>query len=190
MLSKRLNDVIFIGVIVVVIASIIALRFWVLGTMDERIETIESENQAITAEISGLQQLIANHKEDEFPPVSRLYQRAPSHYSQDRLLYLIYAQLELAGISQTEDRNLSITLTENPSFLQDTEFHTLANELDAVRITIVFYSSDESEIYDAIHHMHGIQQRFVLQSVRYDMPVDDLVVRVTMDFVTFYNISE
>ena len=190
MLSKRLNDVIFLGIIVIVAGGILAMRFWVLGTMDERIEEAEVENQELQTTIDILQSRIAQHDGEDMVPLSMLYQNAPSYYSRNRLRYTMYSQLELLEISDTDERNLVINITENPSFPQGTDFHALSQNLDAKRIYISFVTDDIEEVYMVIEEIQSMQQRFILQHVSYNHFEEGQRQTINFDFVTFYNTSD
>lgn len=187
MLSKRTNDIIFIGVILLVIAGITGMRFIVLGTMDERIETVEADNQELRESIEALQSQIAQHDGEEVVPLSILYQHAPSYYSRNRLRYTMYSQLEILGISDTADRDLVISITENPSFAQGTEFYNLSQPLDAKRVYVSFETSDINEVYDVIEGIQSMQQRFILENVTYTHFETGESRLIHIDFVTFYH---
>ncbi len=190
MLSKRLNDFIFIGIILLVIAGIVGMRTIVLGTMDTRIEEAEASNQELMSSIDSLQNLIAQHDGEEVLPLSILYQRAPSYYSRNRLRYTMYSQLELLGISDTEDRDLVINITENPSFLQGTDFHTLSQNLDAKRVYVSFETDDINDVYMVVEGIQSMQQRFLLQHISYTHFEEGESRLIHIDFVTFYNVTE
>ncbi len=190
MLSKRLNDVIFIGIILIVIGAIVGMRFFVLGFFDERIEDIEAENQQLSEQINDKQAIISRHTGEPLPPVSMLYQRVPSHYSSNRLRYTMFTQLELMGISDVPERDLLIQSPITPSFPEGSEFYTLSQSLDARSVTIRFNTDDIDEIYQVIEQIQSMQQRFILQNLHYDHPPEDGTTRANLVFVTFYNTSD
>ena len=186
MLSKRGSDLLFLGVIILMLGAIVAGRFMILSTMDERIEDIESENQSLQSEIAELENLVADHREEQLPTMAEMHRDIPAYYDRDQLHAYVRTQLEFEGIQSTSARNLSISINADPNFPEDTAFRSLAGSFDAYRVQIRFNSADTDEISAFTDRMQSLDQLFILQSVNYEQPRDE-PMPITLNFVTFYN---
>ncbi len=188
MLSKKANDIIFIGVIVLLMTGIVIGRFMALGTMDERIETIETENQALEAEIMGRISLVNEYRDENLPSASTLSRYVPSHYSRAILLNFVHAQLELEGIHETAARNLVVNVHDDVSFPSASRFSGLSSTFHTSRVEVRFNTTDLDEIAPFVERLYGTDQIFLLQSVRYEVSeTEGVAIRVVMNFITFYN---
>ncbi len=187
MLSKRANDIIFLVIVGIVVIGVVVARFMVLGVFDDRIEGIEEDIQSLEREISTGRNLIADYRHEVLPSESVLHRSVPEKYASDRLMFFLYAQLQLEGIEDTAERNISLSIQENPSFPGGTEFSALANTFDAYRIRIRFNTTDVTEAEDLVDRLQSVDQLFALQSVEYELPRGDSSTRVSLYFVTFYN---
>lgn len=189
MLSKRASDIIFIIIVLLVIAGIVFMRSIVLGTMDERIEDLEEENQQIHNEIIGLQGMVSEHRDTEMPSRSELNQYVPDLYERNQLEFFIRAQLEIAGIQDSTERSVSMEVSENPT-ISGSPYAEAANEFTIVRVGVDIETDDIEEIRDYIDHMYALNQVFVLQNIRYNVPENDGdYVEVTLNFLTFYDLD-
>ena len=185
MLSKRASDILFGVIILLMIGAIVAGRFYILDTVDDRIEEAEAENEQLENEIRALENLVADFQTDELPRMSEMHRAIPAYYDKDQLTYFVLTQLEYEGISSSGDRNLSVSITGDPNFPEDTDFLQLANELDTYRITVRFNTADTDEISSFVDRMHEQDQLFILQSVQYENPVSE-PLPITLNFVAFY----
>ena len=191
MLSKRLNDIIFIAIIVLVLIGIVIARFMVLSTMDGRIEEIEAENRQLENEIAADISLVEEYRYENIPTASELARFIPSHYSRNTLMYFVFAQLELAGIRDESGRELRVEIQEDISYPSESRFNELSNRFSANRIEIRFNTSEPiDEIDNVIEQLYGVDQVFLLQNVRYEASESEQVApRVVINFVTFYNLD-
>ncbi len=188
MLSKRASDIIFVGIMILVVIGIVVMRFIVLGTMDERIEEVESENQQIQDEIMGLQGMVGEHRDTEMPSRSELNQRVPAIFSEDQLRFYVNAQLELAGILDSQERSVDVEISQNPN-ISGGSYGDAANQFDIVRVGIDIETNDIDEVRQFIDQMYEINQVFVLQNIRYDVPDEDEYVELTVNLLTFYDLD-
>jgi len=189
MLSKRAGDILFGVIILLMIGAIVAGRFYILDTVDDRIEEAQAENEELQNEINDLENLVADFQTDELPRMSEMHREIPAYYDKDQLTYYVLTQLEYEGISSTGGRNLSVSITDDPNFPEGSDFLSLSNELDTYRATVRFNTSDTSEISSFVDRMHDQDQLFVLQSVQYENPVNE-PLPITLNFVAFYYPSD
>ncbi|MFW5893107.1 MAG: hypothetical protein ACOCU5_02375 [Bacillota bacterium] len=189
MLSKRGSDLLFLGVIVLMLAGIVTGRFMILSTMDDRIEEVESENATLETEIRELENLVADHQQEQLPTMAEMHREIPAYYDRDQLSSYVYTQLELEGISSSESRNLSVDVSEASNFPEDSTFRELSEQLDAYRIQVEFNSDTPSEVSNFTDRMQSQDQLFILESVRYDQPEDE-PMPIRLNFITFYYPSE
>ncbi len=187
MLSKRLNDIIFASIIMLVVIAVFIARFFILGLFDDRIERIEEENTRLEDQLAENQQLIRDYRDEALPSQAELHRYIPSSYAEDRLLYYVYAQLELNDIQDVAERSLSVDIHDDPTYPENTDFRTYADQYDAKRVYIAFETDDTSEARDLVTHMQDLDQLFILQNVRYDIPRSGERVEVEINFTTFYH---
>jgi len=189
MLSKRASDILFIVIILLMIGTLVAGRFYILNSVDERIDDTEAENAQLESEISAHERLVSDFQTDELPRMSEMNREIPAYYDENQLTYFVLTQLEYEGISSSGGRNLTVSITDNPNFPENTDFLRLSNELDAYRITVRFNTADTDEISEFVGRMHDQDQLFILQSVQYENPGSE-ALPITINFIAYYYPSE
>ncbi len=187
MLSKRLNDFIFIGIIAIVLISIFIARVLILGQMDDRIEDTEQRNIGIEEQIWQLEALVQANRHEQLPSMIEMYRYVPHQFDHGQLYYYISAMMELAGIPEGDPTYREIQIGSTPmTFPQGTPLREISQELNAHRVTVEFDILNVDAIYDFIEMLDESDQFFILHNLYFNMPDGQYYTRVTMTFVTFY----
>ncbi len=187
MLSKRLSDFIFLGIIVLVIIAVVVARFFLLGVFDDRIEEAKETNEDLEIELLENQQLISDYRDDVLPSEAELHRAMPSSYSYTRLRNKVQGHLELEGITAEAHRDRSVEINENAAIPPEAALSEYAGPYDAVGIRIRFNTDDVSEAADVVDRLYAQDQLFVLHSVEYETGGTS---RLDLRFITFYHLQE
>ena len=189
MLSKRLNDFVLIGIMLIVVGLIFLGRVFVLGNIDADIEDVENDILNLENEISVNQDLVEEYRYENVPSESQLTAQIPREFSSELLIYQVEAQMHLSGIALEDDRNLTIVYFDDQSFPEESRFRELSQTFFTTRVQVRFLANDEDEITDLIDRMYEANQLFLVQGIRYEKIESDehsYNLDVNLNFLTFY----
>ncbi len=189
MLSKRLNDIVLIGIFVIVIGLIFAGRVFVLGNIDDQIEATEQEILDVENAISVDQGLVDEYRFENIPSESHLTAQIPRDFNSDVLLYKVEAHLHLSGIEFGEGRGISIGYNENVTFSENSRYRQLSQDYFTNVVIIDFLAYDLDEIEDVIVQLYEANQLFLLEYIRFEEVNSEdhaFNLAVRLRFATFY----
>ena len=188
MLSKRLSDIIFIGVTLIIIGVIIGARVIIINQYDARIDGIEADQERLQQQITAVSRLVDDNRNDQLPSLIEMYQRVPSEFNGPQLRDYLIGMMTLSGIEGKEGYSRQLTVSAEPvTFPQDSDFRRVSENLDPYRITMILDVDSLDNLADFLHILDDSQQLFLVQTLVYDLPEDPSEpIRVTLYVITFY----
>ncbi len=191
MLSKKFSDMIFIGVIILIIVGVFVMRIVILNVYDSDIERFENEILDLEAEIARDARLIVDNRHDQLPSMEEMAERVPTTFNFERLEDLVYGMVSFSGIHlHDSETDLFIGIGNAPAAFttpSGNAFNRVAQDFDIYRITISFNTNDLDDARALIENFDSVPQLFAVQSVEfYQDNSSSLEYYVEIVFVTFY----
>ena len=168
MLSKRLSDIIFVGIIVVVAVSIVFMRFILINQIDDNIARLRTQNESLTFEIASLRGDINRYKDIPAPSQVELHQAIPRHFDRNQLSLFVTAEAIRAGITNDPLFNRSVNVISTPAVpLENSPYRELTNHFDLYIINLRYNATSLDELYDFLDLLEASEQLFLIRSVNY-----------------------
>lgn len=187
MLNRKLSNYIYYGTLAVIAVIVLLVRLFLVGSINNEIDTLKQENTSLDAQITALNDEVQTYYNYQSDYIYDLYKQIPSNYSEDMLEFKIVSKLERLGISEDEDFQRKIFITPD-TVINDDNLSEYKNNYGYVEIQVSFLISDTQYIHDFLDSMYTDDQMFILDGVSYAIPEEGVedVVTVTMSFIAFY----
>ncbi len=190
MLSRKLSDYLFYGVLVIIVAVVFLIRTVTLGSLNDKIAQLERSNIAIQNQNDIIELQVEEYKDVQINHLYELYGKVPNFYSQSDLTYYTIAQLELVGITEEVDYQRSVYVNDVVVFEAGTEFDKLTDDFKVVEVQVYFNTLDDAVVKDFIDLLYASEQVFIVDSVEYTTPDGFNYIGVTLNFFAFYTLDE
>jgi hypothetical protein len=185
MLNKKTSDILMIMLIIIVTGILFFIRFILIDQMDSRIENTERNNIQLQTQISNIEGLVEENRNEQLPSLIEMYQNVPLNFNREQLSLYIQAQLELSSISQTNLVQFNIGSAPTV-FPQGSALRTLSEEVDIYTIVVSFRTDDLENVHTFLDHIVDSEQYFIIQSIEYDLSVSETEIPVTIALAAPY----
>ena len=188
MLSKRVNDIIFIGIIIVVAVSIVFMRFVLINQIDENIDQLRRRNDELIQEIAVLRGNINRYKDIPAPTQVELHQAVPRNFDRNQLSLFITAEAIRAGITNEPEFNRTINVIATPAVptTDNPDFQRLVNNFDLYIVNLRYEANSLDELYQFLDLLENAEQVFVIRTVSYQTPTDSGRIPIDLTFYAVY----
>jgi len=189
MLNRKLNDYIFVGVLLAILAVVLGIRSVALGNINNNIFELERSNKALNVKINNLEKLVEENKSTKPNHLFELYNRVPSYYSYDELYFTVLSQLYLVGINDTPEFNSEVQVTDDKVEVRIPGYEDINTDFTAVEVSVSFNVVSLDTVEDLIQDLYGAEQVYLINSITFNVPEEGQFVTVVITFYTFYNIE-
>jgi len=190
MLSRKISDYLFYGVLVVIIGVVFLIRSVTLGGLNDKITQLEASNIAIQNQNDIIELQVEQYKDVQINHLYELYGKVPNFFSQTDLTYFTIAQLELVGITEEVDFQRSVYVNNNVILNENSAFEELSQDFKIVEVQVYFTTLDDAVVKEFIDLLYASEQVFIVDSVEYTTPDGFNYIGVTLNFFAFYTITE
>ncbi len=190
MLSRKLSDYLFYGILVIIVGVVFLIRTVTLGGLNDKINQLEISNISIQNQNDVIELQVEQYKDVQINHLYELYGKVPNFFSQTDLTYYTIAQLELVGITEEVDFQRSVYVREDVTFDGDSAFAALADDFKVVEVQVYFTTLDDTVVKEFIDLLYASDQVFIVDSVEYTTPDGFNYIGVTLNFFAFYTINE
>ena len=189
MLNRRLSDYLFYGVLVLITALVIFLRFLIIGSLDASISSIETDNTSLQKEIDILEEIVQDNKGVQTSHLYELYDIIPNVYSGMELTYKTVSILENLGINESDDIQRVVFVKHDKVFANESLFSEISKEYYIVEVQVSFTTMDANVVNDFIDALYNSDQLFIINDVEYTVPDGENFVQVSISFLAIYDVE-
>ncbi len=186
MLNRKLSNYLFYFILVAIAGTILLVRTFTIGNIDQKIADLETSNLLLQAQISSIEEIVEDNNDIQIDHLYELYSQVPSSLSITELTYYTIAQLELVGVTEEADMQRSVIVDPEVTFPDQTLFSNLQDEFKVVEIQVFFTILDDSVIEEFIDLLYNADQVFVINNIEYYTPDGENFIGVTINFLAFY----
>lgn len=186
MLNRKLSNYLFYFLLVAIAISVFIVRSVTIGNIDEKIDTLETSNIILQAQIGAIEELVEDNKDTQISHLYELYNQVPNIFSRDNLIAYTEAQLELVNVTQAGDMQRNVELNEGVTFQEQSIFRDLQLDFKVVEIKVSFSTDDEDVIQEFIELLFNSDQIFIINHIEYFIPDGENYIHVAIDFLAFY----
>ncbi len=190
MLSRKISDYLFYGVLVVIVGVVFLIRSVTLGSLNDKIAQLEASNITVQNQNDVIELQVEQYKDVQINHLYELYGKIPNFFSQTDLTYYTIAQLELVGITEEVDFQRSVYVNDNVIFSEESAFEELSQDFKIVEVQVYFTTLDDTVVKEFIDLLYASEQVFIVDSVEYTTPDGFNYIGVTLNFFAFYTIPE
>lgn len=189
MLNRRLSDYLFYGTLAAIALVIFLIRSIVIGSMNNEIDTLQTENINLQREIDALSELVQDNRNIQTSHLFELYNTVPNVYSAQSLTYKTVAMLEELGINEEDDLQRTIFIDDTVSFASNQQFQSTLQEYFVVEVQVSFTTTDPDVINELIELVYASDQLFIINDVEYTVPTTDNFVSMYFSFFAVYDLE-
>lgn len=185
MLSKRVNDIIFIGIIVVVAVSIIFMRFVLINQIDENITQLRARNETLIQEINVIRGNVDRYRDTAAPTLVELHHSVPRQFDRNQLSLFITSEAFRAGITNEQEFGRTISVNTTPATpLEGSPHRELSNHFNLHIVNLRYTATSLDELYAFLDLLEESNQLFLIHSISYQT-ANPTTGRIPID-ITFY----
>jgi len=190
MLNRKISNYLFYGSLVLIVAIVVLVRVFALGSVKDKIEILEESNIYLQTQNNTLEEQVEEYKDIQTDHLYELYGKTPNYFSQADLTYYTISQLELLGISEELDYQRTVTINSEISFDGDSVFSTVSTDFKVVEIQVLFNTLDVINVEDFIDSLYNSEQVFIVNKVEYTTPVGNAYITASISFLAFYELQD
>ncbi len=189
MLNRKMSNYIFYASIAGIALIIFIARSLMLGNMTDKTTNVVTQSRFLQAQIDVLEEIVAENRDIQDAHLYDLYDRVPIMYKQSELSNYTIAQLELIGITEDEETQREVRIDDEPTFPTESEYSTLKEQFNIVRVEVYFNTMDVTEVDSFIDALYESEQVFIVSAIQYSTPDGVNYIGVSVDFLAFYAIE-
>ncbi len=187
MLNKKMNDIIFIAMVVIVAAVIVFIRFTVLGQIDDRIERNETDNARLIEQILVIQNLVQENRQDQLPSMIEMFDRVPESFDFDELTYYIEGSLVISGIPIQGENAASVTINSNPALpAQGTPHRALSNQLTLHEVRIEMTLTSIDTLYALLDELLYENPMMLIRDIQFETELGSTDIPIVLNLYALY----
>lgn len=187
MLNRKFSNYLFYLLLVAITVVVLLVRVVLIGNMDSKIASLETNNILLEAQILSLEKTVEDNQDIQIDHLYELYSQIPNYFTATELSYYTVAQLELIGISEASDIQRSVAINDKVSFPIGSIFAELGKEFKIVEVSIYFTTQDAQVISDFVDLLYNADQVFIVNYLDYYAPDGINYIGVTISFLAFYD---
>ena len=187
MLNRKISNYLFYFFLVAIVLTVFAVRTVTIGGINDKIDTLETSNIILQAQIGAIEELVEDNKDIQISHLYELYNQVPNIFSRDSLIAYTDAQLELVEVTQAGDMQRNVELNEGVTFPGESAFSLLQLDFKVVEVKVSFSTDDEQVIQDFIELLFNSDQIFIINHIEYFTPDGEDYIHVSIDFLAFYD---
>ena len=186
MLNRKLSNYIFYGSLLAITIIVALARVLLLGGLEDRIETINTQNISLQKQIDSLELTVQENKNIQTSHLYDLYDKIPDVYSSTLLSYKTVSIMEELGISEADDIQRVVYITELANLTYHKNLEEAVGDYLVVEVEVRFSVNNEDMIRAFIEKLYNEEQLFILKQVLYSVPNGEDSVFVEIDFYAIY----
>ena len=186
MLNRKISNYLFYFLLVAIAATVFIVRSVTIGSINEKIDALETSNIILQAQIGAIEELVEDNKEIQISHLYELYNQVPNVFSWSHLEAYTNAQLELVDVTQAGDMQRLVVPNEGVTFPAESIFKDLQLDFKVVEVKVTFSTDDELVIQAFIETLYNSDQVFIINHVEYFIPDGEDYISVAIDFLAFY----
>lgn len=190
MLNRKTSNYIFYGTLALILIVAVAIRFFVLGSLDSSIEAVDASNTKIQQQIDDLKYVVQENRDVQIDELYELYGQVPNMYDQTELTYFTIAQLEVVGITEDSETLRTVVVDDTVTFPTDSEFDKIQDDFLVVEVEIYFNTYTVDVVDQLIDMLYESEQVFIVNAIEYYSPDGTNYIGVTVNFLAFYDVEE
>ena len=145
-----------------ILLVIIVIRFVTVGSITNKIDTLEKENITLQKQITELNVIVQDNRNAQTDYIYELNKFIPAIYSGETLEYKIVSKLERLGISEAKIFDRAVVIDETVKLDKVEQLIQYKNAYGVVEIMISFTTQDVTDISNLLDSMFEEEVQVVI----------------------------